>query len=144
VKVLQLVAFCLALAAAACVSTGFYPALIALPTSDVRASAQWYVRNAGFTLKSEQADRALLEREQFQLALEKNHGCSVKLTFHVKDIDDVAARLRAHGVKFQTEPHDDLSEGTRAFTVLDNEGNWIEFIGGIPGPSVPGAAKMSL
>jgi len=147
VKVQRLIAFSVALAAAACVSTGFAPVLVALSVGDIKASEQWYERNAGFTLKSEDSGRAILERERFQLALVKSDVCLsnvVKIGFYVTDIDGVAARLRANGVKFQLEPHDDLSEGTRTFIVLDNEGNWIQFIGGIPAPTVPDAAKMSL
>lgn len=143
------IAFCLALAATACVSTGFAPVLVAIPVADVKASAAWYERNAGFVLRSEQPDRAILERAQFQLELVKADGCTprrdfVRIAFHIPDIDPLIERLRANGVTFQTEPHDDLSEGTRSCIVLDNEGNWIQFTGPLPSPTVPGAAKMSL
>ena len=140
---------CLALAATACVSTGFAPVLVAISVNDVKASAAWYEQNAGFVPRSETPDRAVLERARFQLALVKADGCVprrdfVRIAFHIPDIDPLIARLHANGVKFQMEPHDDLSEGTRSCVVLDNEGSWIQFTGPLPSPTVPGASKMSL
>jgi catechol 2,3-dioxygenase-like lactoylglutathione lyase family enzyme len=158
----------LLLALAACSQSLFAPALVALSVGDIKASERWYERNAGFALKWERPfpdlhlTIALLEqRGGFQLELVQLDGSATpatlvpgtnparirgfgKLAFRVSDVDGHAARLRANGVTFQLEPRDDRDEGTRSFIVLDNEGNWIQFIGPIPGPSVPDAARMSL
>ena len=100
-KLPQLVAFSVALAAAACVSTGFYPMLVSLPVGDVKASEQWYVRNAGFVLRSETADGAILERERFQLALVKRDAGAahdfVKIAFHDLALSSQLSALRRTG-----------------------------------------------
>ena len=150
---------------AACSTADFAPALVAISVGDLKASEQWYERNAGFALKSEQAFPhvaiAILEREGFQLELVQLESSVApvqivpgdnparirgfgKLAFRVRDIDATAARLRANGVTFQMQPRDDVKEGTRSFIVLDSEGNWIQFLGPIPAPTVPDAAKMTL
>jgi catechol 2,3-dioxygenase-like lactoylglutathione lyase family enzyme len=150
---------------ASCAASTFEPALVALSVGDLKASEQWYVRNAGFTLKAERTFPdvviAILEREGFQLELvQLEHSVAPsqlvpgtnparirgfgKIAFRVRDIDALAARLRANGVAFQLDPRDDLSAGTRSFIVLDNEGNWIQFVGPLPAPTVPDAARMSL
>ena len=150
---------------AACNPSTFAPTLVALSVGDIKASEQWYMGNAGFALKWErelaESRIALLERDGFQLEivqLERSvppaqlvpgtnpariRGFG-KLAFRVDDADRVAARLHANGVTFQLEPRDDPSEQTRSFIVLDNEGNWIQFIGPMPAPAVPDAARMSL
>ena len=152
---------------AACAPATFAPALVALSVGDIKASEQWYVRNAGFALKSERAFPeahlviAILERDDFRLELVQLDGSAApaqllpgmnparirgfgKVAFRVRDVDAVAARLRANSVTFQIEPRDDPSDGTRSFIVLDNEGNWIQFTGPMPAPTVPDAARMSL
>jgi len=152
---------------AACSPSTFAPALVALSVGDIKASEQWYQRNAGFALKWERAFpdahlvMAILEREGFQLELVQLERSAApaqlvpgtnparirgfgKLAFRVRDVDAAAARLRANSVTFQMEPRDDLAEQTRSFIVLDNEGNWIQFVGPMPSPTVPDAARMSL
>jgi catechol 2,3-dioxygenase-like lactoylglutathione lyase family enzyme len=158
----------LALTALACSQATFAPALVALSVGDIKASESWYARNAGFALKWERPfpdahlTIALMERAQFQLELVQLDGSAApaqlvpgsnparirgfgKVAFRVADADAEAARLRANGVTFQLEPRDDADGRTRSFIVLDNEGNWIQFIGPTPAaPTVPDAAKMSL
>jgi catechol 2,3-dioxygenase-like lactoylglutathione lyase family enzyme len=158
----------LVLTALACSQATFAPALVALSVGDIKASEQWYARNAGFALKWERAFPdahlaiALMERERFQLELVQLDGSVApvqlvpgtnparirgfgKIAFRVADVDAEAAHLRANGVKFQLEPRDDADQRTRSFIVLDNEGNWIQFIGPTPtAPTVPDAAKLSL
>jgi catechol 2,3-dioxygenase-like lactoylglutathione lyase family enzyme len=164
----RLFASLLAATALACSEATFAPALVALSVGNIKASEAWYMRNAGFELKWERAFpdahlvMAVLERNCFQLELVQLDGSAApaqlvpgtnparirgfgKLAFRVDDVDALAERLRRNGVKFQFEPRDDAQERTRSFIVLDNEGNWIEFIGPTPtAPTVPDAARLSL
>ena len=50
------------------------------------------------------------------------------ITFIVADVDEVAARLRAHGVRFVNREPMEVRKGFRALFVCDPEGNYLEFV----------------
>jgi catechol 2,3-dioxygenase-like lactoylglutathione lyase family enzyme len=131
---------------------GFAPALVAISVRDLASAESWYGRNAGFVVTREiplpdaHMTIAILSRGGFDLELVQLDGsvspASVvpgdnparlrgfgKLAFRVDAVDAVAARLKANGVRFQMQPRDNPADGSRSFIVLDDDGNWIQFIG---------------
>lgn len=57
----------------------------------------------------------------------ERHGLAY-LTFIVADIDEVAAHLNAHNVRFVSDEPVEVRKGFRALFVIDPEGNYIEFV----------------
>lgn len=69
---------------------------------------------------------------------------TVVITLDVADVDAMAAALKARGVKFVTEPHDQKDWLLRVAHFRDPDGNLIEINAALPAPAptdadVPGA-----
>jgi catechol 2,3-dioxygenase-like lactoylglutathione lyase family enzyme len=130
----------------------FRPHLVALSVADLDETLQWYVDKLGFTLKSRRdfpdhgISIAIVNRAGFQVELVKVAGSIPasrvlpdrsnpaslqgfgKIAFEVEDLEFWAADLRASGVKFHLPPTRNAEDQSTSFIVLDNEGNWLQFI----------------
>ena len=100
-----------------------------LPVDDVPRASQYYQQVLGFKRNYEQADLAVLDRDDVTVVLfprtERHKGIATAYIY-VRDADALFAELRASGAKLQGEP---VSHpwGLRDFQVLDLDGNEIRF-----------------
>lgn len=94
---------------------------------------------------------ALFSREQMNKVVAPTQRCdrgdapdSVLLALEVPDVDAAAAQLRASGVRFITEPHDEKEWMLRVAHFRDPDGNLIEINAGLavdkPVPAAPADA----
>jgi uncharacterized glyoxalase superfamily protein PhnB len=109
---------------------------ISLTVRDVQESAAWYRDVLGFaeaqrhehdgTLRAVSlaagAARILINQDDGAKGLnrQKGEGFSFQLTTK-QNVDEIAARIRAHGGALVTEPAD-MPWGTRAFRLVDPDG----------------------
>ena len=130
------------------------PYLAAIVVPELEPSADWYQKHLGFQKQETVTlphlritflvlkgfhleiveDRRAFTREGLQQRIpEMKHldnpvdGIS-KLAFYVTDADAFAARLKSEGVRFQTGIMVAKGNWPRSFIVLDNNGNWIQFV----------------
>jgi lactoylglutathione lyase len=69
---------------------------------------------------------AKIERELPEWIFDR-HGLAY-ITFIVSDVDEVAARLREHGVRLINKEPMEVRKGFHALFVTDPEGNYVEFV----------------
>jgi predicted enzyme related to lactoylglutathione lyase len=99
------------------------------PLSDVPSGVEYYRNALGFSVNYEQADLAVMDRDDVRLLLvartERHKGIGSAYVY-VHDADELHAKLRRHGARVQGAP---ISQpwGLREFRVLDVEGNQITF-----------------
>jgi catechol 2,3-dioxygenase-like lactoylglutathione lyase family enzyme len=128
------------------------PSLVALQVVDLDASTRWYTDNLGFQAKERKTfpdhglRLAMLVREDFALELVENaktlrrsqllagKGTDItgfaKITFSVPDVEPMFRRLERQGATFAARLRDsNTTPGDQFFIVLDNEGNWLQFVG---------------
>jgi catechol 2,3-dioxygenase-like lactoylglutathione lyase family enzyme len=106
-----------------------------LTASDLAASVAWYRDVLGFTVEREfERDGVrfavrmgagsvalLLTRDDGAKGLDRVKGQGISLQFTTtQNVDDLAARVKAHGVTLDTEPADVW--GARVFRVRDPDG----------------------
>jgi uncharacterized glyoxalase superfamily protein PhnB len=107
-----------------------------LTVKDLQASVRWYTEGFGFT-ESRRVERdgklraIAVQAGEVRLLLNQDDGAKgwdrVKgqgLSFQIstnQSVDPIAARLKAHGVKLETEPND-MPWGARVFRVRDPDG----------------------
>jgi catechol 2,3-dioxygenase-like lactoylglutathione lyase family enzyme len=100
-----------------------------LPLTDVSAGVVHYRDVLGFQVNYQQADLAVMDRDDVRLLLiartDRHKGISSACVY-VHDADALYAELRRKGANLQGEP---ISQpwGLREFRVLDLEGNQISF-----------------
>jgi catechol 2,3-dioxygenase-like lactoylglutathione lyase family enzyme len=128
------------------------PYLAGIGVADLAASTTWYEAKLGFEayrrmdLPEHGLKIAFLRSGSFRLELVEKAGAMPltklvpgladdmtvlglkKLAFEVADIDKVAARFRAQGVRFVVEPFDDAPMKLRSFIVADPDGNELQFM----------------
>lgn len=133
------------------------PTLVAISVPDLAASVRWYEDLLAFRVVKEanfpdyKLSLAILARDDFRLELVQVVGSAPpsklvpgidnpaliqgigKLAFAVSDLDAWASRFKSMGVQFQVAPREDPEDGTRSFVILDNSGNWLQFITARPG-----------
>lgn len=107
-----------------------------LTVKDLDASVRWYTEGFGFAVsrKIERDGKVLgvaLQAGDVRIILNrddgakgwdrvKGQGLSLQISTN-HDVDPVAARLKAHGAKLETEPKD-MPWGARVFRVRDPDG----------------------
>ncbi len=100
-----------------------------MPMDDVSSGALYYCGVLGFHVNYQQADIAVLDRDDVRVLLisrtEKHTGIGSAYVY-VSDADALYAELAAKGAMLQGEP---VSHpwGLRDFSVRDTEGNVITF-----------------
>ena len=130
------------------------PYLAAIVVPELETSADWYQKHLGFrrqeTVTLPNLRIAFLKLDGFHLELvedkraftreglqkripEMKHLDNpvdgiMKLAFRVTGLDAFAAKLRSEGVRFQTGIMQAKGKWPRSFIVLDNNGNWIQFV----------------
>jgi catechol 2,3-dioxygenase-like lactoylglutathione lyase family enzyme len=139
--------------AAAVQSQAARPSSAAIRSSNVDATASWYVRKLGFKRISEaatvQARRVVLERDSFLLevvesapdrsrplgrdldvettgAIDAAGSGGAALSLLVDDVDAEVKRLRKQGVEVVAEPEDAPDERSRVALLRDDGGRTIE------------------
>jgi catechol 2,3-dioxygenase-like lactoylglutathione lyase family enzyme len=148
---LSMLAWCLDCQAQAPV-TSMRPSLVALQVGDLDASARWYTYYLEFQTRERKAfpgqglELAILVREDFELELvenartlrksqllaDKNADITgfAKIRFTVLDVGQLFRRLEGKGASFAIRLRDSNTiPGEQFFIVLDNEGNWLQFVG---------------
>ena len=133
-------------AAAPPVSRAFYgmPMFATLLVSDLERTTSWYTDGLGFinlfTLRGPDGLALVhFRRWQFQdlmarQALEQlsaGNGCSLSFAAVYDEIDDLAARARAHGAG-QVDGPTDTAWNTRDLTTIDPDGHVVVFTAGLP------------
>ncbi len=122
-------------------------AFFALSIADINTTSHWYRDHLGFTIvKSGEAPNkiakfALLQNGDAVIeiiqhanakprtgAAHEAHGI-FKVGFHMRDLDAVYARVKAHEIPiaYDLMPAKDIA--LRSFSIRDNEGNLIQFFG---------------
>jgi catechol 2,3-dioxygenase-like lactoylglutathione lyase family enzyme len=110
-----------------------------LRTTNLEASIDYYVNRLGFDLEFRFQDfyagLKTIDGHQIHLKLvdEPNPdiefvqaGTHLHLYFEVDDLDALAVRFRAKGVRFHRDPAE-TNRGTREFYVLDDQGHVLCF-----------------
>lgn len=126
------------------------PTLVAVQVENLDASIRWYTTHLDFRQKVRrefpELKLAILERGDFELELVENprtlkkaevlSGRNLdvtgfaKLTFTVSDVGALFQRLKAGGAAFALTLRDsNTNPGQQFFVVLDNERNWLQFVG---------------
>ena len=128
------------------------PSLVALQVVDLDASTRWYTDYLGFQAKERKTfpdhglRLAILVREDFALELVENAKALrksqllagkdaditgfAKIRFTVPDVEPLFRRLDGKGARFAIRLRDSNTiPGEQYFIVLDNEGNWLQFVG---------------
>ncbi len=130
------------------------PYLAAIVAPELEPSTDWYQKHLGFqrqeTVTLPDLRIAFLVLDGFHLELvedkraytreglekripEMKHQDNAvdgitKLAFRVTGLDAFAAKLRSENVRFQTGIMEAKGNWPRSFIVLDNNGNWIQFV----------------
>jgi catechol 2,3-dioxygenase-like lactoylglutathione lyase family enzyme len=133
-------------------ATSMRPSLVALQVEDLDASVRWYTTYLGFQQKDrrEFPDRnlklAVLGLRDFDLelvesaqTLRKSDALAgkatditgfAKVTFTVTDVAKLFQQLTDKGADFAIKLRDSNTRpGEQSFVVLDNERNWLQFVG---------------
>jgi catechol 2,3-dioxygenase-like lactoylglutathione lyase family enzyme len=129
------------------------PTLVALQVENLAAAIRWYTTFLDFTVE-EQKDfpehrlrLAILRAQDFELELVENpktlkrsdalaaKGATditgfAKLTFTIADVARRYRELRDRGATFAIDLRDSNTRpGQQYFVLLDNEKNWLQFVG---------------
>jgi catechol 2,3-dioxygenase-like lactoylglutathione lyase family enzyme len=128
------------------------PTLVALQVGDLEASIRWYTNYLAFQQKvrrefpDQQLKLAILNRADFELELVENpktlkkaevlsgKGTDVtgfaKITFTVSNVGKLFRQLSDKGATFAITLRDSNTKpDEQFFVVLDNERNWLQFVG---------------
>jgi catechol 2,3-dioxygenase-like lactoylglutathione lyase family enzyme len=133
-------------------STSMRPSLVALQVGNLDASVRWYTTYLGFQQKEkrdfpdQKLKLAILNLQDFDIELVENaktlrkaealSGKATDITGFAKvtfTVDNVAALfqlLTDKGADFAVKLRpSNIRPGEQSFVVLDNEGNWLQFVG---------------
>ncbi len=128
------------------VSRAFYvmPMFATLLVADIERTTSWYTDGLGFinifTLPGPDGPALVhVRRWQFQDLMARQarepitagNGCSLSVAAVYDEIDDLAARARAHGAG-QVDGPADTAWGTRDVTTIDPDGHVVVFTAGLP------------
>jgi catechol 2,3-dioxygenase-like lactoylglutathione lyase family enzyme len=99
-----------------------------MPAADVARAVDHYREVLGFTVNYQQADLAVMDRDQVRLlVVQRTPKSGVSSAYvYVKDADSLHAELAAKGARID-RPLQSHPWGLRDFRVLDLDGNEIEF-----------------
>jgi catechol 2,3-dioxygenase-like lactoylglutathione lyase family enzyme len=132
--------------------TSMRPSLVALQVEDLDASIRWYTSHLEFKPRQRRAfpeqglELAILVLEDFELELVENVKTLrksqllagkeqditgfAKITFSVPNVAQLYRRLEGKSASFAIRLRDsNTTSGQQFFVVLDNEGNWLQFVG---------------
>lgn len=100
-----------------------------LPSTDLRASIEYYVERLGFSLAVQMEGYAIVERGDIAIHLFDDMGRThspVGVHIFTPELDDLFAEFEAHGAKF-VQTIEVKPWGNREFRVVDLGGNVLKF-----------------
>jgi catechol 2,3-dioxygenase-like lactoylglutathione lyase family enzyme len=133
-------------------SPSMRPSLVALQVGNLDASVRWYTTYLGFQQKERrdfpdhQLKLAILNLQDFDIELVENAKTLrkaealsgkatditgfAKVTFTVDNVAGLFRELSDKGADFAVKLRaSNIRPGEQSFVVLDNEGNWLQFVG---------------